>query len=154
MRESFGGAFMLKLAIVFIVVYVSFMAVAVNYAKAFRVKNQVINIIEQYQYNGETSDTNPAIKEINRYLASVPYNFGSNTEVKKTCENIAGEGNEYIFTRTGACIIPKGTMGKFGNSTRYYKVVTFIDIDFNFFDIHLTVPISGETKVIYINQKN
>ena len=35
MRESFGGAFMLKVAIVFIVIYVSFMAIAINYAKAY-----------------------------------------------------------------------------------------------------------------------
>ena len=51
MRESFGGAFMLKLVIVFIVVYISFMAVAINYAKAFRVKNNVINILEQHQFS-------------------------------------------------------------------------------------------------------
>ena len=49
MRDAFGGTFMIKLGLVFLVVYVSFMAVAINYAKAFRVKNQIINIIEQYQ---------------------------------------------------------------------------------------------------------
>ena len=149
MRDAFGGTFMIKLGLIFLVVYVSFMAVAINYAKAFRVKNQVINIIEQYKYNGET--TGIAIDEINSYLAGVPYNFGNNDEVKETCANISGDDDNYIFTQNGACIIPKGTMGNFGNSSRYYKVITFIDIDFNFFDIHLTVPISGETKVIYIN---
>ena len=40
---------MIKLVLIFIVIYVSFMAVAINYAKAFRVKNEVINIIEQIQ---------------------------------------------------------------------------------------------------------
>ena len=149
MRESFGGAFMLKLAIVFLVVYVSFMAIAINYAKAFRVKNQVINIVEQYQYSGET--TGAAIDEINSYLASVPYNFGSNSEVKETCEKVAGGSDKYVFTERGACIIPKGTMGNYGSSSRYYKVVTFIDIDFNFFNFHMTVPISGETRVVYTN---
>ena len=44
MRDAFGGVFMIKLALIFIIIYVSFMAVAINYAKAFRVKNQVINI--------------------------------------------------------------------------------------------------------------
>lgn len=151
MREAFGGTFMLKLALVFLVIYVSFMAVAINYAKAFRVKNQVINIIEQYQYNGET--TGVAIDQINSYLASIAYNFNGNTKVKETCKNIAGGSDKYIFTDQGACIIPKGDMGNFGNSTRYYKVVTFINIDFNFFNIHMTIPISGETKVIYINLK-
>ena len=52
MREYFGGAFILKLLFVFIVIFVSFMAVTISYAKAFRVKNQVINIVEQNQYSG------------------------------------------------------------------------------------------------------
>lgn len=147
MRDAFGGTFMIKLGLVFLVVYVSFMAVAINYAKAFRVKNQIINIIEQYQYTGEKTGT--AIDKINEYLVNVPYDFGSNEIVRQRCANIAGTGNDYTFTDRGACIIPKGAMGNFGNSSRYYKVVTFIDIDFNFFDIHMTLPISGETKVIY-----
>ena len=147
MRDALGGTFMLKLALVFLVICVWFMAIAINYAKAFRVKNQIINIIEQYQYTGEKNGT--AIDKINEYLVSVPYNFGSNNGVEQTCANMAGTGNDYTFTEQGACIIPKGALGKFGNSSRYYKVVTFINIDFNFFNIHMTIPISGETKVIY-----
>ena len=50
MRESFGGAFMIKLVLVFIVIYITFMAVAIDYAKVFRVKNNVINILEQNQF--------------------------------------------------------------------------------------------------------
>ena len=52
MRESFGGAFIINLLLVFIVIFISFMAVTISYAKAFRVKNQVINIVEQNRYSG------------------------------------------------------------------------------------------------------
>lgn len=47
MRDAFGGAFMIKLFLVFIIIYVSFIALALNYAKAFKVKNQVIEYLEQ-----------------------------------------------------------------------------------------------------------
>ena len=38
MRDAFGGAFMIKLFLVFILIYVCFIALALNYAKAFKVK--------------------------------------------------------------------------------------------------------------------
>lgn len=47
MRDSFGGVFMIRLILVFIFIFVSFTAVSLNYAKSFRVKNRVIDFIEQ-----------------------------------------------------------------------------------------------------------
>ena len=47
MRDSFGGAFMFRLMLVFIFIFVAFSAVSFNYAKAFRIKNKVIDFIEQ-----------------------------------------------------------------------------------------------------------
>jgi len=151
MRDAFGGTFMLKLAIIFIVIYISFMAVTINYAKAFRVKNQIINIVEQYQFAG--SSDNEVIGIIDDYLREVPYNFSGSNSLENKCKEIAGpekvNSGDYTYTENGACIISNGTLGRYGSSSRYYKVVTFINIDFSFFDIEMTIPISGETKVIY-----
>ena len=52
MRDAFGGAFMIKIFIVFIIVYVFLTAMALNYAKAFKVKNMVIEYLE----NNEITD--------------------------------------------------------------------------------------------------
>ena len=41
MRDAFGGAFMIKIFLIFIIVYVCFTALARNYAKAFKVKNKI-----------------------------------------------------------------------------------------------------------------
>ena len=46
MRDAFGGAFMIKLFLVFIFVYICLTAMAVNYAKAFKVKNEVVAYLE------------------------------------------------------------------------------------------------------------
>ena len=46
MRDAFGGAFMIKIFLVFIFVYICFTAIALNYAKAFKVKNAVVEYIE------------------------------------------------------------------------------------------------------------
>lgn len=147
MRDAFGGTFMIKLGLIFLVVYISIMAAAINYAKAFRVKNQIINIVEQQQFEGPTDQK--TITKIDDYLASVAYNFSGQNSLESKCKSLAGDDKEYTYTERGACIITNGTIGKFGNSSRYYKVVTFIDININFFNVRVTIPVSGETKVIY-----
>ena len=48
MRESIGGTWITQLVIVMMFVFVAFLALSVNYSKAFRVKNQMISIIEKY----------------------------------------------------------------------------------------------------------
>ena len=55
MRDAFGGAFMIKLLIVFIVIYIGFIAIALNYAKAFKVKNKVISYIEENEITNISS---------------------------------------------------------------------------------------------------
>ena len=47
MRDAFGGVFTMNFLLVFIFIYVAFTAVSLNYAKAFRVKNAVIDFVEQ-----------------------------------------------------------------------------------------------------------
>lgn len=141
MRESFGGTFMINLVLVFIVIYISFMAVAINYAKAFRVKNNVINILEQYQYSGGTSEV--AVTKLKDYLPRVPYNMAGNESIKRHCNNQT-DGRPY-FVENGVCLVNMSG----SNNPKYFKVITYISIDFPFFDIHMTIPISGETKSIY-----
>ena len=45
MRDSVGGTFMIYVLIIFLSVYIVFVAVAFNYARSFRVKNKVLDII-------------------------------------------------------------------------------------------------------------
>lgn len=47
MRESIGGALLLKIVLIFLVVYISFMAIVIAYGSVFQTKNKIINIIEQ-----------------------------------------------------------------------------------------------------------
>ena len=47
MRESIGGIFLLKIVLIFLAVYVGFMAIVINYGKYYRYKNAIINKIEQ-----------------------------------------------------------------------------------------------------------
>ena len=148
MDESFGGAFMIKLLFVFFIIYVTFMCIAISYAKAFRIKNTVTNKLEQEQYVfGEDYSF------IDNYLGEVSYAIDSdNNRVKANCGglNLGGIDNEnkIILTVNGVCIRQLGDDDKDGHDY-YYKVTSYIAINFPFFGLDYMIPISGETKIIY-----
>ena len=49
MREAIGQVYTLQIILVFVLLINGYMAYSVNYTRAFRVKNQIINYIEQYE---------------------------------------------------------------------------------------------------------
>ena len=132
MRDAFGGAFFIKLMLIFFVVYISFIAVALNYAKAFRIKNTIVNFIEEH----EGYDT-PVQDLVENYVADMGYYVSS---VGPDSSTKYGQG----CTGRGDCVT-----NMYSDELRgtYYKVTTFIEITFPFFGLNITVPISGETRV-------
>ena len=137
MRDSFGGAFMIQLMLIFIIIFVSFLAVALNYTRAFRVKNGVIDILEQYQYDGTGSDI--AIDKVRNYLQRMNY-ANDNSTLRDSCRN--KENGTFV---DGVCIISESDKSDLGN---YYRVVSYIPFEFNFFKLNFYISISGETKII------
>ncbi len=158
MRDAFGGAFMIKLFLVFIIIYVGFTAIALNYAKAFKVKNLVVSYIE----DNEISDfmNLPAAQDadfvayIDREIVNkLGYIYQNNSCVNS--ENVkcydAGIKIERIKP-------PAGQSNKLGV---YYKVSTYFGFQMPFFDRILAIngsdngenvigtwEISGETRTI------
>lgn len=152
MRDAFGSTFMFKLIIIFIVFYVSFMTIAVSYAKVFRVKNGVIDILEQYQYDSVGSRAKDVIGRVDDYLSKFPYNEGANVNVEKLCkedsrnQNASDETYENQFTENGACIIRTDL----GEGSVFYEVVVYLVISFPVFNQDFVIPIRGETTTIHV----
>ena len=70
MRESVGSTWIFQLAIIFILIFSAYLAITINYSKTFKVKNEVISILEKYEgltdsSSGSTSAGSIAI--INNY---------------------------------------------------------------------------------------
>ena len=140
MRDAVGGTFMIKLLLIFLAVYTVFIAIAINYAKAFKVKNKVINIIEQSEgvdYN-DVSDAS-VIGQINTYMNDIHYGINTSS-VEKKCI-----GYDYINTERGYCI---SKVENYDSSASYYRVTTFVTISVPIVRLEFTVPIQGETRKI------
>ena len=46
MREAIGGTMLMQIVLVFLIVYIFFMAVVINYGRVFRAKNTLVTYIE------------------------------------------------------------------------------------------------------------
>ena len=137
MRDAFGGAFMIKLMLIFLVIYVCFIAVALNYAKAFKAKNGIIDLIERYEGYENCQDL------VNSYLSNIRYyvksQSGDNAEYSKN------NGNMTCYD-LGYCI--ESFDDESGSN---YIVTTFLEVNFFGFDslagLSFTVPIRGEVRI-------
>lgn len=142
MRDAIGGTFMLRILIIFIVLYIVFMCFAVSYAKTFRLKNGVIDMLEHSQYQNDDNDwNNIAEGTIKSFLDSSAYNFPSahHVQIKNHCENeVRGK-----LTSNGVCIVSKDD-----GDARYYQVYLYIVYYFPFFHWEVVMPIGGETDII------
>ena len=84
MRDAFGGSFMLKLFIVFIFIYVFFIAIALNYAKAFKVKNKIIEYIETNEIVDLDNMSAKSYEELEEFIRTevygdLKYHYSSDT---------------------------------------------------------------------------
>jgi hypothetical protein len=156
MRDSLGGTVSLVIIMVFIVIALGYMAFNVNYTKAFRMKDKIISLYEDYQGNcgGDCQD---AISDYSRTLG-----YDSSGLV---CSNVGdgyqqGKNGLYCYKETCSSTITSSTDGSNsfidGNGVIldrknkcYYRVVTRINLQIpiieNVFDFRFFY-IFGDTK--------
>ena len=75
MKEAIGGAWLFQIVIVMVLLFSGFLAISLNYSKAFKVKNGVINIIQRQNgvHNLPTANIGGSQQEIIDYLRLVGY---------------------------------------------------------------------------------
>ena len=128
MKEAHGDIFLLYIVMFFLVLIVTFTAIIANIAFRFRVKNGIINIIEQADYANNQTEAQTLADE---YAARVHYQYAGTF----TC---SGYSSGY-----GYCIEESSTY----NNQVTYKVTVYLDISLPIFDVlPISIPIGGETK--------
>lgn len=144
MRDAMGGTFMMYMIITFVVIFVMFMAETMNYVKAYRVKNMIINYIEQYEgFDQKVIDI--LEKEPNGKIIKAGYNNNGACTINTSIPS--GAGQTYC-SKYGYSVQIEYSNG----SQAYYKVTTYILLDFTrVLGIDpLKIPVSGETMLVTI----
>ncbi len=153
MRESIGATWILGIVLVFITLFSGYLAFSVNYSKAFRVKDAVIERIEKH--SGVTADS---IEEIQSYVNEVGYSSRgncsnvSNTDLKRigilegVVEYPPSEGKLYnICIEKVSAYNPSGQL-----SSAYYKVTVFFSFNIPILNFNSAFHVDGETaNIIY-----
>lgn len=171
MRDAFGGTFMIQIFLIFIMIYICFTALALNYAKAFKVKNAVVDYLESNEVT--TLDNLLSASEMKimdeffskEILGNMNYNLSShnicNASGAESILLVNGEGKVYGYCHNSGVQI---TIAGQGENTEgvYYTVSTYIGWSMPFLNGLLSlngnnqsqnVPvgmweISGQTRLI------
>ena len=135
MRDAFGGVFMARLMLVFIVVYVAFTAVSFKYAKSFRVKNKVIDFVEQNQildldlfFN---KGNNSSLSNLNEVLLAADYNVTCNA-LGLNDGNIVDQQTEKVVGYCYNGIVITKNEQKSDENTIYYTINTYANWELGF----------------------
>ena len=145
MRDAFGGVFMMRLMLVFIVVFVGFGAISLNYAKAFRIKNKVIDLIEQQQIKNVTdilTSTKNYTKSLDKIIDNANYaiNCDSTGSDRVTIKN--DEGSIIGICYRGISITNNNEHNDSDNI--YYNVITYGGWNLNF--LNMILALGGESQ--------
>ena len=158
MRESIGGTWLTGIVITFLALFAGFLAYSISYTKAFRVKDRIIQIIEENEGFTMAHNTlenrldnvmnasedalivnGSAEAEIFNFIQNIGYNYSTNI----TCDN-----NIYDTSKYGYCI-EKHCVNSENVDKVYYKVTSYISLQIPVISITVQIPITGETTTLY-----
>ena len=113
MREAIGGAWLLGIAVTIIAIFTAYLAFSVNYAKAFKVKDGIVEKIEKYEgFWGYPGQNGTPINEVQIFLNKIAYNN------KGVCSKAVGIGNKASTIKTKWVGVDGTSIGK-NTSKRY-----------------------------------
>jgi len=121
MREAIGGTMLFWIVLTFVAIFIGFMAAVAQYAKIYRIKNAMINYIEQ----GEGISTTDHVTNFENELLS--YGYGR------------VNANPYVLCRD-----------VFDGPTRdgsYYFLVLYVNFQLPYAP-PIVLPITGDTRLV------
>ena len=150
MREAIGSYWLTIIVITFIVVFSGYICLSINMNKAYKVKNQIINIIQKN--NGLNGD---ALDQIQEYMTKVGY------RTTGKCNDTDGSGfsiNSDGPTENNTVFCAKEMRTSYYNDfdvtpqfpeAAYYQIKVFFAVDLPLFRDIFVFQISGSTKKLY-----
>lgn len=146
MRDAVGGAWVYGIVMVFTLLFAAFLALALTYARAYRMKNEMTSIIEKYQGITVTDALSGmgSVSIINHYLANNGYN----------AKGVCPVGTYGTKSLTSTSLTPSNGKSRFyycigfeknnpiGHCTYIFKVRVFYDFN---------LPILGQIRRFSVN---
>ena len=165
MKEAIGGTWLFGIVITFIVFFTTFISVSTNYSRTFKVKDEILSIVEFYKGVNTKS-----IAKINDRLDTLGYytrgacvdNSGEQKSSSKKYSNWLGFSTRSVSSTMNSrnsnyCIrrytVSAKNDGPIGHPTSaYYQVVVFFKLDWPIIGSIFNVRVDGETSIIHMHE--
>ena len=150
MRQAVSTSTIFKAILAFTFLFSGFLAIAIVYNKAYKMKNEAISILEKYEGTNDTS-----IKIINNYLKNNGYstkgkcNSANEYGIKDLNDNSfeKAQGNtEYYYCISYNCTNDVCNINSGGKIYYHYRL--FFKFNLPFFGELFTFDVTGESKGI------
>ena len=163
MKGAIGNAFILNMVITFILIFYTLLIGSMAYSKAYRTKNYLINMIDEFARNGKedfaSTETikNEWFNATNDFMRDTGYPLS--TSETNDCKRNLDEYKLYLGNGAGRydyCIykridIKDGDGNKVIKQRYNYMVLVYMKLDVPVLGQFMKFPIRGETKqyIIY-----
>ena len=154
MRNTIGGTWIFQLVLVFTLVFAAYIALTINYSRSFRVKNEVLSLIEKNE-----GFTENGAKLINNYLSQSGYKttgvckeqsdvivYGANSLDSNISNNTYEKiqpGKQYYY-----CFSKYTNYHSYFKTRAYYKITLFFRFDLHVLGDLYTFDVDGQTSEI------
>lgn len=154
MKNAIGGIFSIQALLIFIVLACGLLLFSVNYAKSFRVKNEVRRIVEKYE--GLTEEAQP---EISVVFDKYGYTFDNINVYRNACTSSGYQ----VYQDDESIICYKCTKIRDNKTNKYkgtyFTIATFVNVNVPVLKtvFEMAAPylrIEGETAQIYPSGNN
>jgi hypothetical protein len=172
MKEAIGGSYLFIIVITFLALFSGFIAMATNYSRSFKVKDEIITQITKS--NGVNNETLSGISAYLNYIGYSSVGYCPDSSDNKYCSFTKGNGaggdvSSYYKTspkNSHYCIqkhVAAGTASDFAGrnenvltseavghfQSAYYSVRVFFAMDIPILRNIINIDIDGDTALIY-----
>ena len=144
MKETIGNTFVIKLVIVFTLLFSAFLALAISCNKVFKMKNEVLSIIEKYEGINDTS-----LSVINNYLDANGYRTsGECFDDYMGIDNYESKASNVQSGKKYYYCYKENLMNNNNIDKKTYNVTLFYKFNLPFVGDLFIFKINGQTKSI------
>jgi hypothetical protein len=138
MKEAIGTSLVFNLMMIFVGVIIVILISSISYTKGFKIRNRIIDRIEEH--NGYAADSTVS-QAIEADLNAIGYKIVDKSMCKdrENAVKLTKDYNDYNY-----CVYEYST-----SKGKYYGVTVFISFDVPLIGQYINIPIYGETRVIY-----
>ena len=155
MKTTISGSWVFMLVILFTLIFAAYIALTINYSKSFRVKNEVLSLIEKNQ-----GFTDNGVILINNYLSQSGYRTVGKCKTQsevvvygaKTIDPSVGASNAIEQAQPGKdyyyCFSKYTNYHSYFATRAYYKINLFFHFDLPILGDLYTFDVEGQTSEI------